>query len=308
MNKSIRDLLFVIRNCSVDNTYKMCWIKSIVECCIESPSETIITLERISKKMFNHYWNQTIFFQLRQSPNPVNQPVFLTYVRSKISEYEEEYGKVPKMFIRVESKIDIDTKHLIRIIKSNVATRFLKVEGKEFEIYKLDLNNSFIELPHPELIREYSDVILESINYRWSRILENFNSSPRISQKVKNIDQGKIKRGNLNSFRKYLNLTGENCFICGGEIENETPSIDHLIPWSYIYNDDLWNLVYTHKSCNSSKSNRLVEETDIRRLEIRNVELLRKLEFNKINNKQSEELRFSIEKSHPMMFWMNYKG
>ena len=257
--------------------------------------------------MFNHYWNQTIFFQLRQSPNPVNQPVFLTYVRSKISEYEEEYGKVPKMFIRVESKIDIDTKHLIRIIKSNVATRFLKVEGKEFEIYKLDLNNSFIELPHPELIREYSDVILESINYRWSRILENFNSSPRISQKVKNIDQGKIKRGNLNSFRKYLNLTGESCFICGVRIENETPSIDHLIPWSYIYNDDLWNLVYTHKSCNSSKSNRLVEETDIRRLEIRNVELLRKLESNKIN-KQSEELRFSIEKSHPMMFWMNYKG
>ena len=308
MNKSIRDLLFVIRNCSVDNTYKMCWIKSIVECCIESPSETIITLERISKKMFNHYWNQTIFFQLRQSPNPVNQPVFLTYVRSKISEYEEEYGKVPKMFIRVESKIDIDTKHLIRIIKSNVATRFLKVEGKGFEIYKLDLNNSFIELPHPELIREYSDVILESINYRWSRILENFNSSPRISQKVKNIDQGKIKRGNLNTFRKYLNLTGESCFICGGRIENETPSIDHLIPWSYIYNDDLWNLVYTHKSCNSSKSNRLVEETDIRRLEIRNIELLRKLESNKIYNKQSEELRFSIEKSHPMMFWMNYKG
>lgn len=308
MNKSIRDLLFVIRNCSVDNTYKMCWIKSIVECCIESPSEPIITLERISKKMFNHYWNQTIFFQLRQSPNPVNQPVFLTYVRSKISEYEEEFGKEPKMFIRVESKIDIDTKHLIRIIKSNVATRFLKVEGEGFEIYKLDLKNSFIELPHPELIREYSDVILESINYRWSRILENFNSSPRISQKVKNIDQGKIKRGNLNSFRKYLNLTGESCFICGGRIENETPSIDHLIPWSYIYNDDLWNLVYTHKSCNSSKSNRLVEETDIRRLEIRNVELLRKLESNKINNKQSEELRFSIEKSHPMMFWMNYKG
>lgn len=308
MNKSIRDLLFVIRNCSVDNTYKMCWIKSIVECCIESPSETIITLERISKKMFNHYWNQTIFFQLRQSPNPVNQPVFLTYVRSKISEYEEEYGKVPKMFIRVESKIDIDTKHLIRIIKSNVATRFLKVEGKGFEIYKLDLNNSFIELPHPELIREYSDVILESINYRWSRILENFNSSPRISQKVKNIDQGKIKRGNLNSFRNYLNLTGESCFICGGRIENETPSIDHLIPWSYIYNDDLWNLVYTHKTCNSSKSNRLVEEKDIRRLEIRNAELLLKMESNKIINKHSEELRYSIEKSHPMMFWMNYKG
>lgn len=308
MNKYIQDLLFVIRNCSVDNTYKMCWIKSIVECCIERPSEPIISLERISKKMFNHYWNQTIFFQLRQSPNPVNRPVFLTYVRDKISEYEEGYGKQPKMFIRVESNVDIDTKHLIRVIKSNVAKRFLKVEGEEFEIYKLDLKKSLIELSHPELIKEYSDVVLESINYRWSRILENFNSSPRISQKVKSIDQGKIKRGNLNNFRQYLNLNGDSCFICGEKIENETPSIDHLIPWSYIYHDDLWNLVYTHRSCNSSKSNRLVEEIDIRRLEKRNVELLRKLESNKINNRHTEELRFSIEKSHPMMFWMNYRG
>ena len=175
-----------------------------------------------------------------------------------------------------------------------MAKRFLKVEGEEFEIYKLDLKKSLIELSHPELIKEYSDVILESINYRWSRILENFNSSPRISQKVKSIDQGKIKRGNLNNFREYLNLTGDSCFICGEKIKNETPSIDHLIPWSYIYHDDLWNLVCTHRSCNSSKSNRLVEEVDIRRLEKRNVELLSKLESNKINNRHTEELRFSI--------------
>jgi len=63
------------------------------------------------------------------------------------------------------------SKQLIRVIKSNVAKRFLKVEGEEFEIYKLDLKKSLIEMPHPELITEYSDVILESINYRWSRIL-----------------------------------------------------------------------------------------------------------------------------------------
>ena len=101
---------------------------------------------------------------------------------------------------------------------------------------------------------------------------------------------------------------GKNCFICGEEIKNETPSIDHVIPWSYMYHDDLWNLVYTHKSCNSSKSNILVNEKDIKKLESRNIELMKLMDSNKINYKHSDELRFSIEKGHPMMFWMNYKG
>lgn len=308
MNKHIQDILFVIRNCSVDNTYKMCWIKSIVECCIESPNESIISFDRISKKMFNHYWNQTMYFQLRQGSNPIKPPEFLTYVRTKISEYEVKNGKQPKMYIRVENKIDIDTKHLTRILKDNVSWRFLKVEGEEYPIYNLNLKQSLIEVHHPEIIKEYSDILLESINYRWSRILENFNSSPRISQKVKNIDQGKLKRGNLNKYRPFLDLMGNTCFICDKEIKNETPSIDHIIPWSYIYHDDLWNLVYTHKSCNSSKSNRLVEEKDIKRLETRNVQLLDKLKSKDINNKHSDELQFSIDKGHPMMFWINYKG
>ena len=182
------------------------------------------------------------------------------------------------------------------------------MEREEYPIYKLDLKKSLIEVPYPEIIKEYSDVLLESINYRWSRILENFNSSPRISQKIKSIDQEKIKRGSLTKFKTYLDLMGKNCFICGEEIKNETPSIDHVIPLSYMYHDDLWNFVYTHKSCNSSKSNKLVDEKDIKKLESRNIELMKLMDSNKINNKHSDELRFSIEKGHPMMFWMNYKG
>jgi len=34
-------------------------------------------------------------------------------------------------------------------------------------------------------------------------------------------------------------------------------SIDHFVPWSYVAHDELWNLVPTTKSLNSSKSNRL---------------------------------------------------
>ena len=36
MNKILSEWFYVIKNCSVDNTYKIGWGKSIVECCLEA--------------------------------------------------------------------------------------------------------------------------------------------------------------------------------------------------------------------------------------------------------------------------------
>ena len=55
----------------------------------------------------------------------------------------------------------------------------------------------------------------------------------------------------------------------GEKIDNEL-SIDHVIPWSYLFSDDIWNLVYMKKSENSSKSNKIPSEKTILNLEKRN--------------------------------------
>jgi len=81
MDNYIKDWFHVVKNCSVNNTYKMEWGKSIIECCIETPDEQIIPFDRISLKMFKYFWNQTIFFDLQQSPNPIKPPELYTYVK-----------------------------------------------------------------------------------------------------------------------------------------------------------------------------------------------------------------------------------
>ncbi len=43
MNPTLSDWFDVIKNCSVTNTYKMGWCKSIVECCIENDSKELIS-------------------------------------------------------------------------------------------------------------------------------------------------------------------------------------------------------------------------------------------------------------------------
>jgi hypothetical protein len=43
----------------------------------------------------------------------------------------------------------------------------------------------------------------------------------------------------------------------GEKIQPRKYDIDHFIPWSFVMNDELWNLMPMDSSLNSSKSNRL---------------------------------------------------
>ena len=178
---------------------------------------------------------------------------------------------------------------------------------KEYLLYELDNRNKTIKVSNPSILKEYSDVLFEVINYRWVQILETYNSSPRISKKIKITDRGGVKRKPLGKFKKYLSLIEDKCFVCGEDLKDDI-SIDHMIPFSFMFSDDLWNLVYAHKSCNSSKSNKIVSESEINKLQSRNIKLLELLENNGIKDKHYSELKFSIENNLLKKFWISFKG
>ena len=111
-------------------------------------------------------------------------------------------------------------------------------------------------------------------------------------------------------FKKYLDVENPEriCFICGKHIDNKELAIDHVIPWSYLYSDDLWNLVYVHKSCNSRKSNIIPLKEDVKKLEDRNEKLLKKLRDKGMKGKILDELDFAIKKDYVYKFWMGCKS
>lgn len=43
----------------------------------------------------------------------------------------------------------------------------------------------------------------------------------------------------------------------GNPIDANKYDVDHFIPWSFVMNDELWNLMPMDSSLNSSKSNKL---------------------------------------------------
>lgn len=310
MDEYIQDFADIIRNGSMDNTYKMAWGRALVEYCVSTDTNEPIHFSQLAPLIFKYYWDQTIFFNLRQSPQLLKPAVILQLVIKEISKYQSEYGYKPGRFIKVEDKINIPIDEVCAALKSDVCHRFLKVGKQTYDIYDLDLNQLMLQIKKPETIKLYSDLLFELINYRWTQKLEEFNAAPRLSQKVRGTDRDQIKRTSLRKFHKYLDLENPNriSFVSGVEIPEQELSVDHVIPWSYMYSNDLWNLVYVSKSENSVKNNRLPTESMIKKLKERNGRLLLKAKGQTSNCNEIEELKLSIKNDYVTRYWVNFKG
>ena len=173
MDQYIKDLTYVIQNGEMENTYKMVWIRSIVETCLLDPNVQEIQFDHLSKLIFGYYWNQTIYFDLEQSPNPLKRPVIYQIVKEEISEYRHKNGKQPVWFSEAENSVSIPVSKISTILSKDVCWRFPKVGKENFDLYDLDIKSRTIILHQTDLIREYSNVLFDVINYRWTQNLKN---------------------------------------------------------------------------------------------------------------------------------------
>ncbi|WP_218923226.1 HNH endonuclease domain-containing protein [Bacillus sp. AFS017336] len=299
MNDYLNQWHKLILNCNFDNTYKMVWGKALVELSLNVSDDyendiVVFDFKDIAVLCLKYYWNQIIYFNLIQSANIKKPPEIVGITKQLINVYFEKRGSVQP--VRFE-KIDFDSigltnnyftsvKKIIKTLKQDICWPFMNLNSNTYEIYNLDRieGKVYFTKQNAILLKIHNDYLFTVINYRWTQMLEGFNYSPRISRKVRAIDEDKIRRSSLKKFHKYIDLVFEDgirkCFYCGEAIIENDLSVDHVIPWSYMFSDDLWNLVYCHKGENSEKSNCMPLENDILRLEERNKVLLQEIDKN----------------------------
>jgi hypothetical protein len=115
---------------------------------------------------------------------------------------------------------------------------------------------------HPAWIRMIQDntvSILGWIQYEKVKWLQNNNPEvPGLVYKLAPMDEKMRKLGKV---RKLWEGVLKNRLIqdvfTGHSIQEKKYDIDHFVPWSFVMNDELWNLMPMDSSLNSSKSNRL---------------------------------------------------
>ena len=94
---------------------------------------------------------------------------------------------------------------------------FLNLNSNKYDFYQIDNKNNKIIIKTSFLKELYNNQedLFDLINYRWSMMLENYNSCPRIAKKVRIMDEQIIERKSLKIFDKFLDLENDKhiCFI-----------------------------------------------------------------------------------------------
>ncbi len=71
------------------------------------------------------------------------------------------------------------------------------------------------------------------------------------------------------------------CFYCGAAPDEL--HIDHVIPWAFVAEDRVWNLVLACGPCNLDKRDRPPREVNLKRLMERNIRLLAHLKADNVD-------------------------
>lgn len=215
MSQQFEDFKQIIREFNYDNTYKVAWAKALVELSTELPldgDETEITLEQIANKYLKYYWNQTIYFNFKQSFNQRKLPEVVTAVKALIDSYYEVVGeKKPVSFDQAlillsKSECNAVERKIANTLKKNVSYRFLNLNGRKLDIYNYTQGAEQLWIS-TSLLKEFKEnkrELLDLIDYRWGMILENYNSPTCSNKKVKIEDEQVLEEKTLAKYKHWV--------------------------------------------------------------------------------------------------------
>ncbi len=250
-----------------DNTYKFTLAKSLLDYCAENRGDTghvhEIPYKYFSSKFFKYYWYQEYKFRMKQNFHVLENPRVICILN-------DVFGENPPGDLDLLDVADIEEAEK-RILKnvfgharsktSLVIPKFQKIpvgrHAEEFRVfydYDDDKQKMYLKPEAFDFLARNHGILSGAVLAEWARFLEKINHSlPRL---VAKIDQTSSERGSLTMYRKMFSKQ-TCCFYCAGKLERGYTHVDHFIPWSYIFDDDAWNLVLACQECNCKKSNSL---------------------------------------------------
>ena len=110
-----------------------------------------------------------------------------------------------------------------------------------------------------KLFQDNTVSILGWIQFEKIKWLQKVNPEvPGLVYKLAPMDEKMRKLGNVRKlWEGILEISSLNDVFTGKMIVSNEYDVDHFIPWSFVMNDELWNLMPMDSSLNSAKSNRL---------------------------------------------------
>ncbi|MGI0086896.1 MAG: HNH endonuclease [Nitrosotalea sp.] len=259
-----------------DNTYKFALARYLLDYSSRPTESLEIPYGDIASSFLKYYWHQECKFRIRQNFHKEKPPSVIRIIR-------EEFGTkyVPDSFKEMPADIikRAEKKILAKVFgseeqkTSQVVPRFQNIsvgsKVKRNQIFYDYNDSSQVLLLKPkalEFFRKNYVVLLKGVILEWAKFLEKVNTLPRLIAKI---ESAEIRR---HSLRKYVTLFRDfdHCFYCNSRLERGDIHVDHFIPWSYIFDDEAWNLVLSCSKCNLKKRDSLSQQDFLKELIKRN--------------------------------------
>lgn len=260
--------------------YKLFWFEAVVNKVLED--KAVLTYDELINEMIASAWYMVSEYKLNLGPSDTLEALVL-YAYNDGKNGLKSSEKKENIIAFLETCRDKKVTEKKRTLTYNVPYRlqapFLeKVKGKEWDVaakalaekinrekhliyYFIAISgiNSRIQVQQDWIgyIKRNREIIRGWIEYNKIIYLQRRNPSvPGIAYKLY-----PEQRRDLDRVKKYwkmvLSVRTMHDIYDTGEILEQSISIDHFVPWSYVAHDELWNLIPTTKNINSKKNSNL---------------------------------------------------
>jgi len=254
-----------------DTSYKFGLFKSILDNLYNVNENLILTFDQLFIKFTEIYWNLVLKYNLRQKAKTKDgkESVLERILKEAVHKYQFIsnicFEAIPKeLQVSVCNKVKMKCKEFV------VGALF---RDSRDTLYSFSKKDEYIKLnPYVYNFMTRYKKILEKMNYfEWAKFLEKVNDEASTRNLLNNLDAITL-RNDLSVYRQILfeEFEEHTCFYCGKELKRGGIHVDHFIPWSFIKDDNLWNLVLACPKCNMRKSDRLTTEYYVENLILRN--------------------------------------
>lgn len=269
--------------------YKFYWLEAIVN--LISEGKVTTTFNDLIDEMIANAWYSVREFHIHLSgvvlgeardglERAVNKLAELSDLKSNASkveiknairEYEKElssdkrqltnmvpYRALSGFFLKFDRNVNWDS--VVRMVA------YIQAFNRECESLPYVLGDSsglkrevFFNPEWLKMIQDNTVAILGWIQYEKVRWLQNNNPEvPGLIYKLAPLNEKMRKLNNVRNLWKGIISHHELRDVFNGRIiSNDEFDVDHFVPWSFVMNDELWNLMPMDSRLNSSKSNKL---------------------------------------------------
>lgn len=264
--------------CRKRSTYKFGLIKAILDNLFsveESPRGMELSFTVLFGKFAENYWNIVTKYHLKQiRSDGKSDSTKLENIFAAALEHSGIAGVV-----EFDSLAEQDRNHIIEEVAKQCRKNVVGALYNDFDgvLYGFDLKDTGIWI-NPvayEFMLKFK-IEIEQLNYyAWAKFMERINTDDAIRHVLSKLELATPQRQDLSIYRKILQeeFESNNCFYCGKKL-GRSAHVDHVIPWTFMKSDHLWNFVLACPACNTRKNDRLPNKANLSRVVTRNEDLL----------------------------------